>query len=155
MAFLIQPLISVVSFLILHLSRTASADCYFPDGRTKATNDTPCLRTGPSTCCGKGYACLSNNMCKLTEWTPGHTSTSITYARGSCTDSSWIDNACLLYCHGTVGDYDKGNNIVDCGADFPGRYYCPDAIPYQMGLFEACRNKSMYFEDSGIHMSCS
>jgi hypothetical protein len=67
---------------VLTLVLNARAACYYPNGRL-APNDVPCQDdTAHTTCCGLGYACLSNGICKVT-------SESLGKLRGSCTDQSW------------------------------------------------------------------
>ncbi|KAJ6441998.1 transmembrane alpha-helix domain-containing protein [Purpureocillium lavendulum] len=54
-----------ITIILLTLASTAwsaTTLCYWPDGQV-AIGQFPCNAGGHSTCCGTGYACLSNNMC--------------------------------------------------------------------------------------------
>ncbi len=74
-----------------------SAICYYPDAST-APQDTPCLNSaGDTFCCGEGYVCLSNRICKSVAATNDPNSQS-TYVRGSCTDPTWRSSACPSFC---------------------------------------------------------
>ncbi|OHF04145.1 hypothetical protein CORC01_00484 [Colletotrichum orchidophilum] len=73
------------------------AVCYYPDGSI-APNDTPCQDlTAESTCCGQGYACLSNSMCQATGKELSKDGAT-ELVRGSCTDRSWRSSRCPLFC---------------------------------------------------------
>ncbi|PNY24999.1 Uncharacterized protein TCAP_05081 [Tolypocladium capitatum] len=96
--------------LVVVLATCPSASyslCYFPDGSI-ATQDTPCRDDTPqSTCCGQGYACLSNNICMATGSVPKTLGASA-YVRGSCTDKSWRNGACPNFCADPATDNVKG-----------------------------------------------
>lgn len=82
------------------------ARCWFPDGQTVAAQDVPCHSTGNSTCCGQGWACLSNNICEKTSYAQGAGSQ---YVRGSCTDPTWNDANCPNFCDSpAIGDNQQG-----------------------------------------------
>src|SRR5262245_38555292 len=93
---------AVLLWLSLFATNVMSA-CFFPNGDT--VDDTPCKSgDGNSTCCGPGYACLSNGLCAVSEylsfanfysWESGW------FVRGSCTDKSWTDPACPQFCRST------------------------------------------------------
>src|ERR1700748_578213 len=55
--------------IILFLPDISYSLCYFPDGSV-ASGDSPCYSSGNPTCCGRGFACLSQTMyaCSLTKW---------------------------------------------------------------------------------------
>lgn len=56
--------------------------CYYLDGHTLSTVDTPCdSSTRVSACCGPDSICLDNGLC----FDAG------VYSRGSCTDSGWSE----------------------------------------------------------------
>ncbi|KAK5137829.1 hypothetical protein LTR08_006597 [Meristemomyces frigidus] len=66
---------------------TASAQCYYPDGVSLAS-DTPCNSSAAvSACCGVQSQCLDNGLC----FAQG------VLSRGSCTDKDWGDG-CAQYC---------------------------------------------------------
>ena len=83
--------------IILFLPDISYSLCYFPDGSV-ASGDSPCYSSGNSTCCGRGFACLSNNVCMLTDQVVGAGPGQSTYIRGSCTDKSWNDPSCPQFC---------------------------------------------------------
>ena len=118
---------SSLYFLIPYFSGVASI-CYYPDGSV-SPQDTPCRDdTAQSTCCGQGYACLSNSICAATGkeiQKPGAT----LYVRGSCTDKTWRSGDCPLFClNPQYDDVGGGEGIGKC----PGEnqlYYCIDSQP--------------------------
>lgn len=75
-----------------------AAICYFPDG-SLTPQDVPCLSDSQrqSNCCGPGYACLSNKICRL-ERSADEIAVKYTYRRGSCTDKIWRSSACPSFC---------------------------------------------------------
>src|SRR5271155_4564745 len=118
-----------VSLFLLLLNLTGSvhstsATCYFPDGNIAAT-DTPCLSSGNSTCCGNGYACLSNRICMATGDEVQKPNASL-YVRGSCTDQSWKDASCPLFCIGNAQLGSGGVGIAKCPNTALDEYYCID-----------------------------
>ena len=107
-----------------------SAICYYPNGDA-SPQDLPCNdETDHSTCCGPGYACLSNNICVptgLEKQIPN----AAKYVRGSCTDKTWRSGDCPNFCvnpaHGDT--LDGGIGMARC----PGNrdmYYCMDGWPF-------------------------
>ncbi|AEO70295.1 uncharacterized protein THITE_2121526 [Thermothielavioides terrestris NRRL 8126] len=106
----------------------AEAACYYPSGRL-APNDAPCRDDTPNaTCCGQGYACLSNNICQATGeelQKPGATE----FVRGSCTDKQWRSSSCPLFCiQDGVDLLDGGNGIFKCPNTTEDLYFCIDAL---------------------------
>lgn len=102
----------------------AEAACYYPSGRL-APNDTPCRDdTTHATCCGQGYACLSNGICQATgdeARKPGATE----YVRGGCTDKTWRSSSCPLFCIDEDADLlDGGNGIWKCDNTNDDLYFC-------------------------------
>jgi hypothetical protein len=74
------------------------AICYYPNGDL-AVNDVPCSSSGGnSTCCGFGYTCLSNKICKRSNFVNGNDTD--TYVRGSCTDKTFASSSCPSFCLG-------------------------------------------------------
>src|SRR5271168_3571089 len=119
-----------VSLFLLLLNLTGSvhstsATCYYPDGSIAAT-DTPCSSSGNSTCCGSGYACLSNRICMATGDEAQKPDASL-YVRGSCTDQSWKDASCPLFCIGSDDLLSGGMGIAKCPNTTLDEYYCIDS----------------------------
>lgn len=110
-----------LSTFVLH----SVAICYYPDMETVAPQDTPCSdSTSQSTCCGQGYACLSNHICMATGdelKKAGATN----YIRGSCTDQSWRSSECPQFCiDPNVDNLTGGNGIGKCLNTTQDMYYC-------------------------------
>lgn len=119
---LVSYLLLATASLLLPLVQTK---CYFPDGISSATQDVPCHKNGNSTCCGPGYACLSNNICKWTSNVLG-TRPTTDYIRGSCTDSTWSDGNCPLFCaNEAIGDNQSGG--IGMGKCSDTAFYCLDS----------------------------
>ena len=78
-------------------ARSEARSCYFPDGTPSGT-DVPCTDdpVGDSFCCFTGQACLSNKVCGA--FHTNSTGSFMTFARGTCTDSSWNSPACPKFC---------------------------------------------------------
>lgn len=87
---------TVLLFGILSLVRQTQSLCYFPDG-TQAVNDKPCTDNPLATCCGQGFACLSNGLCVAVEDVK-KTADQIPYFRASCTDKKWQTSHCPKFC---------------------------------------------------------
>lgn len=143
--------LQLVCFWGLILS--VSATCYFPNGNT--TEDAPC-NSGEtySTCCGPGYACLSNNICALTEHVPSDiATTSPFFVRAGCTDKTWTSQNCPNFCK----DASKGDNlglggmgVGKCdGEGQVGRYYCRNRATANLSNTALCNNEADYFELKG------
>jgi hypothetical protein len=109
------------------LPHLAAAKCFFPDGKTVAPQDTPCME-GNSTCCGQGFACLSNNICMLTSYVSGAGSGQSPYVRGSCTDPTWNDPNCPQFCITPSHDDNNsgGQGLAKCDGTTMDMYYCVD-----------------------------
>ena len=72
----------------LFIAITNAQTCYYPDGKSIAT-DIPCDPNAPaSSCCGKDSFCLTDGLC----YGGG------IVTRGSCTDKTWNSAACAAYC---------------------------------------------------------
>ena len=83
------------------------AKCYSPNGDLQI-NDVPCNKPstgagGVSFCCGRGFTCLSNKVCMLSQdrSTGGVTRVGSAY-RASCTDKSWNSTECPSFCTGQL-----------------------------------------------------
>src|SRR6266536_6000704 len=60
-----------------------------PDPSTGAPDDHPCNPDADaSVCCGTGWTCLSDGVCKINEEGTDF------YYRGTCTDFSWNSQSC-------------------------------------------------------------
>jgi hypothetical protein len=143
-----------ISIVLFSLLTAVESTCYFPNG--DSIQDTPCNPDAAhSTCCGPGYACLSNNVCALTE----HASSDVAklssyYVRASCTDSTWKSKECPLFCLNSgngdnlgVGGMGVGKCDGNGGSD---RYYCRNSKLADMTNQEICKDDSKnYFEFSG------
>ena len=95
--------VAILFLILLHFSSViAVATCYLPDGDLFAS-DTPCTSGGSaSVCCGAGWTCLSDGVCSVTQDVSGQNETF--YYRGTCTDQSWNDPACLNVCRDGSAD---------------------------------------------------
>jgi hypothetical protein len=105
------PFLLLILFLVANI-QLASAQCYYPDGSI-STGDTPCTSTGNSTCCGSGYACLSNRICMATGDEAQKPDASL-YVRGSCTDPTWKSASCPLFCISSHDLLSGGMGIAKC-----------------------------------------
>ena len=112
-----------LSTFVLH----SAAICYYPDKETVAPQDTPCSdSTSQSTCCGQGYACLSNHICIATG-DELEKANATKYIRGSCTDQRWRSSECPLFCiDPDVDNLTGGNGIGKCLGTTQDMYYCID-----------------------------
>lgn len=143
-AMLTQALL-VLNILDIAFSQT----CYFPDG-TIALEDLPCNSSAlASTCCGRSYACLSNNICEATSETVKKPGSAI-FVRGSCTDSSWTSDSCPTFCvNQTSGDKGGSAGIGKCPDGDGNEYYCVDGAPSN------CSAHENVFVFSGMTKLCS
>ena len=122
--------------------------CYYADGSV-ASGDTPCSLGGTSTCCGSGYACLSNRICMATGDEAQKPGASL-YVRGSCTDRSWRSASCPLYCIGSNDLLSGGMGIAKCPNITLDEYYCIDSLANTVN----CSEQFGVFEFQGIEKSC-
>lgn len=130
--------------ILLYLFLEANATCYNPHGDI-ILGDTACHSDGYSPCCGQGYACLSNGICKTTKYTVIDDSN--TYGRGSCTDPTFKDAGCPLFCPG-----DNNFGVIKCEASGRDRYFCDNAETRNVSY--PCGNPQYYFEFNGeLHAS--
>lgn len=91
----------------------AEPKCYFPNGNW-APNDRVCGELEGSVgffCCGEGYACLSNKLCRPpSPPRPLHSDWKNPYVRGSCTDRNWASLNCpVLVCRDRDRDIRDGS----------------------------------------------
>jgi hypothetical protein len=119
------------------------ATCYNPNG-SEAKNDKPCFpNQANSTCCGAGLACLSNNLCGITELPSDPKSTfglGEWFVRGSCTDKSFTDKACLNRCLRSADGalYNVFVPVRQCLVGNRDRWYCANAQTRAQTLDEVC-----------------
>ncbi|KXX77126.1 hypothetical protein MMYC01_205230 [Madurella mycetomatis] len=119
----------------------AEAACYYPSGRI-APNDIPCRDDTPhATCCGQGYACLSNGICQATGEELQAPDAS-EFVRGACTDREWRSSSCPLFCIEEDVDFlDGGNGIFKCGNTTEDLYFCINTRTVEeTGICEERRN---------------
>lgn len=135
-----------------------SSTCYFPNGNT--TNDAACnSNSTSSTCCGPGYACLSNNICALTENVNSDImKTSPFYVRGGCTDKTWSSKDCPNFCKNATNGDNLGIGGMGLGrCDGEGqvnRFYCRNTETAELSDTVLCSSKQYYFEFSGKWTNC-
>ena len=135
--------------LILFLTFITESTCYFPDG-TIPRQDTPCQSEGESTCCGAGYACLSNNLCELTEHVPNPAPGQSQWVRGSCTDQTWKSPNCPNFClTPSNGDYRGGGMGVDKCEVTQDRYYCINNQTLPLNTTDICTSSTYFFQFAG------
>ncbi|KAF2469323.1 uncharacterized protein BDR25DRAFT_343722 [Lindgomyces ingoldianus] len=134
---------STILFTSILLPRTLAL-CYYPNGAI-ATSDVPCSSSGESTCCASGYACLSNNLCKLTQQAGAGLARSA-YARGSCTDQSWKSDHCSSFC---LTPSKSGGNVRKCDNYDGDVYYCMNDTTTDLSLDSACAGAAELHTFSG------
>ncbi|KAK1687297.1 hypothetical protein BDP55DRAFT_90288 [Colletotrichum godetiae] len=122
-----HPFLSLLITLLLSVVQVRAA-CYYPDGSI-APNDTPCQDlTAESTCCGQGYACLSNAMCEATGKELSKDGAT-ELVRGSCTDRSWRSSSCPLFCINPETDNVGGGiGVAKCEGTAEELYYCINSV---------------------------
>lgn len=105
--------------LLTYSKLTASRDCYFPNGQL-ARYDLPCSNDDEehTGCCDEDFICTTNGIC-------ASQGDEIYFARGSCTDKNFLDDACPQFC------IDPGKDILNSlqpmlPCDDPGeeKFYC-------------------------------
>lgn len=122
----IRPRLGVLTLVLAIFSTwpEAHAACYYPN-RQVAPNDIPCRDDTPhAACCAPGYACLSNGICQATGQEQGGPNPS-EFVRGACTDESWRNSNCPLFCIEEGVDFlGGGNGIAKCDNTSDDSYYC-------------------------------
>lgn len=85
------------TLVLVHLSSDANT-CYFPNG--SPSTDEPCdLNALFTQCCGSASKCLSNGLCLVeVKNFIGDDTTGTQYARGTCTDKTWVSSLCPQQC---------------------------------------------------------
>ena len=104
LAFLLSP---DIPLLIEGMS--SNTTCYGPDGSV-STGNYPCGFPNLSTCCGYGWDCLSNGLCRQ------HGTTG--YAQSTCTDSTY--ETCLSFCN--QNQFDGFGEVSRC--ELNGNSWC-------------------------------
>ncbi|KXH45599.1 hypothetical protein CSIM01_09668 [Colletotrichum simmondsii] len=134
-----------------HVARVRAA-CYYPDGSI-APNDTPCQDlTAESTCCGQGYACLSNGMCQATGKELSKDGAT-ELVRGACTDRSWRSSSCPLFCINPETDNVAGGiGIAKCDGTVEELYYCINSVMNTVNC-TAKKNVLFFQRESLVFMS--
>ena len=156
-----QPF-SLYSLQLLYSLRSlTTAQCFYPNGQ--ASDDLECDPEEPETaCCPRGYTCLSNGLCELT-----NSSGIANYGRGSCTDLSWRSTLCPQFCQSgeasylspylvnphacaqytdIVGKVTEGAIVYDCGG---GENWCCD----KNLVYQGCCSTSIDLLNLGIGTS--
>ncbi|KAI1842388.1 hypothetical protein JX266_011429 [Neoarthrinium moseri] len=87
----------------------STRQCYDPAGYR--FDDIPCSNdtSQHSLCCGPGWTCLDNKVCRYT----GTTQPALVYntlVRGTCTDETFQSDACPQFC--LAGDANKNGNFI-------------------------------------------
>lgn len=108
----------IVAAIPLFRSVSGDAACYYPNGDL-SPDDVPCNSSAEaSVCCGRGWMCLSNGVCMLSQdSTVGSISgahVGSTY-RASCTDRSWNSTKCPSFCKTSPWKLDVYQAISSCG----------------------------------------
>ncbi|KAF2655380.1 hypothetical protein K491DRAFT_692976 [Lophiostoma macrostomum CBS 122681] len=151
---MMNPSPTYTLFLLLLLPSLITTSCYFPDGST--TQDTPCNpKSANSTCCGPGYACLSNHLCSVTSQVPlSIADLSPYYVRASCTDPTWTSTECPQFCtNATNGDNlgVGGMGVGKCDGNASlDRYYCRDERTKDLSDGVLCGDQEYYFGFEGF-----
>jgi hypothetical protein len=99
-------LLALISLLLLCYNGEATKLCWNPDGSSAEAGDSPCNGDSPldSFCCPPGWACLGDKVCETTQWLNITPVSGDQFYRGSCTDKSWVSDACPNFCK----SYDNG-----------------------------------------------
>ncbi|KAF2260475.1 hypothetical protein CC78DRAFT_536359 [Lojkania enalia] len=153
MDFTLQVLTIWLFSFTLTVNTQEKKTCYFPDLEAKIpTGDVPCVSEGESFCCGQGFACLSNKLCKFTAFAGEQKPGQPIYGRGSCTDSSWNSPDCPNYCIAPEdGDtMDNGASLGKCANTIKDRYYCINNLTLPLigsnDLDSLCSDAKYYME---------
>jgi hypothetical protein len=135
-----------LALLVVSLLSFTTATCYFPDG-TIPRQDTPCRSSGFATCCGAGYACLTNNLCQLTGFVANPIDGQSEYVRGSCTDKTWNSEFCPNVCitPSNNDNWSGGMGVNKCVGD-KDRYWCINNQTEPLSTSEICSSSTYFFE---------
>jgi hypothetical protein len=136
-------LVRRLALLLTAFTAPTYATCYNPNGSV-AADDIPCQPSqSNSTCCGSGLACLSNNLCGITQFPSNPKKTfglGEWFVRGSCTDKTFTSSACFKRClRSATGDlYSLFTPVRQCLAGSRDRWYCSNAQTRDQSLDEVC-----------------
>lgn len=149
MAFIMKSIHHTVLYVISFAS-LATALCYFPDGKSVPRQDTPCRSNGFATFCGQGYACLSNNLCMLTEHVADAIPGQSKYVRGSCTDQTWNSPNCPNFCivPANGDNFSGGMGVTKCEGT-QDRYYCMNDQTNSLSSSAICSSSTYFFQAAG------
>lgn len=138
-------------YALVALPKAVHSICYWPDGAF-AADYSPCNPNAVnSTCCGQGFACLSNNICMATSLQiQAAVFGGSKYIRGSCTDRSWTDASCPSFC---VTPANRDNlsgymGIIQCdGVSAGGKdmYFCQDGATDNKSVADNCASRGLVF----------
>ncbi|KAK8206157.1 hypothetical protein HDK77DRAFT_483989 [Phyllosticta capitalensis] len=100
---------------------STNGTCWYPDGVTIATYDSPCNDTAAAAgiatpCCNSQHLCMANGLCL--NW-------AIT-SRGSCTDSAWGEG-CTQYCQDENTSQGARMRVCDLDSD-KSTFACGDSL---------------------------
>lgn len=97
----------------------SSASCYYPS-RNLASGDSVCQpKADVSACCGPGYACLGNLLCRKTKESSGDSLAIGAVVRGSCTDQTFSSPSCPQFCRSAGSMFIESCYVID-------KYYLAD-----------------------------
>lgn len=147
---------SLLFYALVHLSSCANT-CYYPNG--DPSTDEPCDPNALFTqCCGSASNCLSNGLC-LVEVNNfvGTETVGTQYARGTCTDKTWVSPLCPQKClvnqdtarNRSAYNFKAGGvQVWQCtGQGFAAEaQYCCESRAEQQGC---CQTKSVVFALQG------
>ena len=101
------------------------AQCFLPNG-TAWPIDTPCnANAAHSACCPEHSACLANGYCIGTGDAAEGDAPNVV-ARSSCTDATWEDPACPVYCADVYPDAGCAVFAVAVSSQPAHQYFCCD-----------------------------
>ena len=100
-----------------------NSTCYKSDG--SESSDIPCGFPSLSTCCGEGWDCLSNGLCRQ------HGTTA--YSQSTCTDSSYEN--CLAFCN--QSQFDGYTEVSRCESN-GNSWCCAGAAGQEFGGPNCC-----------------
>lgn len=98
MALLADVLLTAAPGLVT-AQASSDATCYWPDGSETGDNYLPCGDGGTphSTCCSRGWMCLSNGLCMAAGQDPDNLAEA-SIVQGGCTDRTWRTMDCTSWC---------------------------------------------------------
>jgi hypothetical protein len=96
---------------------------------------------------GAGYACLTNNLCQLTEFVANPIDGQSEYVRGSCTDKTWNSEFCPNVCitPSNNDNWSGGMGVNKCAGD-KDRYWCINNQTEPLSTSDICSSSTYFFE---------